>query len=474
MSSPTASRLRFLVAIASYGTANDKYLSQLINEYRSMPYSIDIVVLSNVPRDLGVDVEVVVGLPIKNPFSLPFGHKQLFVDRKENYDLFVYSEDDMLITRKNVEAFLRMSEVLPDDELAGFLRFEKGKDSKISYPDVHLNYHWEVGSVRSTDGYTFAFFTNEHAACYMLTRDQLARAIESGGFLVPPHEGEYELRESAATDPYTQCGFTKLICISHIEDFFVHHLPNKYVGTLGLEASYFDYQVQALHKIAAGRTMPNALVDSQPECNASPFEKDYYEPIRTDLLRLIPSSARSVLSVGCGWGATEEKLVQSGKSVIAVGLDPVISACAQARGLEIVHGNLNEALIKLSGRRFDCLLISNLLHLVPDPGGVLAAFADVLSSKALVIIAVPNLMRAHVLWKKVSGVKSHRFLGDYTKSRVHSTSRSTVCAWLKRGGLRVQRFVDVVPKGARTVCRGTLGLLTPLVSSEIVAVAAKG
>src|SRR4029077_6482211 len=390
MSDVASGRLRLLVAIASYGTANGKYLSRVIDEYRTMPYSTDIVVLSNVPKDLGEGIQVVVGLPTKDPWSLPFAHKQAFVNRVNDYDLFVYSEDDVLITRKNVEAFLRLSEVLPDNELAGFLRFENDKDGKVFYPDVHRTYHWEVRSVRSRAGYMFDFLSNEHAGCYMLTQQQLERAIQSGGFLVAPHQGECQMLDAAATGPYTQCGFTKLICISHLKDFLVHHLPNKYVGRLGVNAAHFEYQIRALLRIAVEGNTPSPLLDTPPDFKASRFGKTYYEPIRRDLVSLIPTSARSVLSIGCGWGATEEYLALSGKRVVAVPLDPVISACAQARGVELVQGDLKMALARLSSERVDCLLDSNVLHLVQDPCEILVLFAPLLSDAAIVIAAVPN------------------------------------------------------------------------------------
>jgi 2-polyprenyl-3-methyl-5-hydroxy-6-metoxy-1,4-benzoquinol methylase len=466
-------KLRVLVAIASYGTANDIYLLRLISEYRSMPYATDIVVLSNIPKNCGHDIEVSVGLPTNDPRSLPFGHKKLFVERIDRYDLFIYSEDDTLITRRNIEAFLLVSTELAEDEVAGYLRFERTKDGEISYPDAHQSYHWEAASVTSRGARTFAFFTNEHAAAYILTQKQLQRAVASGGFLVDPHQGKYDLLCSAATDPYTQCGFTKLICISHLSEFLIHHLPNKYVGRLGVEASQFGCQIVALLKIGIDRNIPRPLLRTHPEFKASFFGKDYYEPIRTDLLRLIPEAAHTVLSVGCGWGATEEKLTQSGKNVVAVALDSVISACARARGVETVDGGLNVALSRLSAEKFDCLLISNVLHLVRDPGELLAALAPLLVQNAMIITTVPNLARLPVQWRKLCGAESYKFLGDYAKSGVHFTSRRTVRKWLRHAGLRADRFVDVLPKRAATVCRGTLGLMTPLLSSEIVAVSSR-
>ena len=207
----SATSPRVLVAIASYGTSNDCYLQQIIREYRSMTFDIDIVVLSNVDKKLIPGVECVVGLPTRDPWSLPFAHKKLFADRRDRYDLFIYSEDDILITERNLRAWLDAAPLLAEDEIAGFLRVEYGSNGARSYPDVHARFHWDPSSVRRRGDYVLARFTNEHAACYVLTRQQLRRALNSGGFDVSPHEGSYDLACTAATDPYTQCGLTKLI-----------------------------------------------------------------------------------------------------------------------------------------------------------------------------------------------------------------------------------------------------------------------
>src|SRR5580704_4490159 len=119
--------MRILVAIASYGTRNDGYLSELVREYRSMPFDVDIVVLSNVSKEVAPGVEVVVvNLRGKDPWSLPFPHKKIFADRQSGYDLFIYSEDDVLISERNIKAFLKACSVLPEDEIPGFFRFERG------------------------------------------------------------------------------------------------------------------------------------------------------------------------------------------------------------------------------------------------------------------------------------------------------------------------------------------------------------
>src|SRR6266700_1608146 len=84
--------MRILVVIASFGSQNDVFLERVIAEYRSMPYEIDIVAVSNIQKDLGPAIEVRVGLPDeKNPHSLPFAHRTILAERANNYDLFIYS-----------------------------------------------------------------------------------------------------------------------------------------------------------------------------------------------------------------------------------------------------------------------------------------------------------------------------------------------------------------------------------------------
>ncbi len=225
--------MKILVTIANFGTKNDQYLRRLLDEYASMSHEVHTVVLTNVPKSLGDGVEVVVETPQGDPWTFPFAHKKILADRLGDYDIFIYSEDDTLITERNISAFLEVTKVLAVNEIAGFIRSEKSPDGTTYFSTVHNHFHWDPESIVSRGPYTLAFFTNEHSASYILTREQLKRAIKSGGFLTGPHQEKYDLLVSAATDPYTQCNFKKLICISQIEDFVLPHLPSKYIGKLG-------------------------------------------------------------------------------------------------------------------------------------------------------------------------------------------------------------------------------------------------
>jgi hypothetical protein len=315
---------RVLVAIASYGTSNDRYLERIIQEYRSMAFAVDIVVLSNIVKPIP-GIECLVGLPTKNPWSLPFAHKKLFADRRDCYDLFIYSEDDILVTERNLRAWLEVNASLADDEIAGFLRFELGSNGERSYPDAHAHFHWDPSSIRRRGIYTLAHFTNEHAACYVLTGAQLRKAMDSGGFDVPPHEGKYDLLCTAATDPNTQCGLTKLIPVSHLGVFTVHHMSNRYVGKMGVTAEEFCRQTDALLQVAQNDGRIKPLLPAETRLWRGAYSKDYYEPVTEQVTSLIPKTARNVLSIGCGSGATERWLVEKGLRVAAIPLVPIIA-----------------------------------------------------------------------------------------------------------------------------------------------------
>ena len=467
--------MKILVAIANFGTKNAKYLERLLREYRSMTrYKVDIVVLSNIPKNLGSDVEVIVGYPTKDPWSLPFGHKKVFSDRVSDYDLFIYSEDDTLITERNIRGFLRTVEILPKEEIAGFIRYELDESGEKYYSTIHSHFHWIPSSVKKVRDYTFARFTNDHSACYLLTQEQLGMAIASGGFLVEPHQERYDLLVTAATDPYTQCGLTKVICVSHLEDFCLHHLPNQYIGRMGVSNADLQLQLDALISIASNGKAPDELFKGETALKQGRWSKSYYEEGVEDLIGMMPSKTKDVLSIGCGRGATEGILAEKGMRVTAVPLDSVIGACAKARGVEIVPSDSEKALDALSGRSFDCILFMNVLEHLPNPVGILSRYAKLLSADGAVLISVPNFNHIKVWRDLLRGGITWRQRYDFEKSRLHFTTMNVVKRWLKRSGIKVVNVVYQYdgPWHKRSDLLG--GAFKTLLASKIIVIGKRG
>ncbi len=419
--------MKILVAIANFGTKNAMYLEKLLDEYRSMTrFAVDIVVFSNIPKDLGPDVEVIVGLPTKDPWSLPFGHKALFAERMQQYDLFIYSEDDTLITERNIDAFVKMTKILPEKYIAGFLRYEISETGRKYYNDFHNRFHWDPNSVLTIGEYIFAYYTNEHSACFILTQGQLQKAINSGGFLLPPRKGRYDMLVTAATDPYTQCGLKKLICISHLNDFCVHHLPNVYIGKMGVDVESADREIDRLRSLYGTNVVRGPLFDTNTQLEHDRWEKRYHEPCRNDILSLVPKGVKRVLSVGCSYGSTESELVKQGIDVVGIPLDCVIQVSAEARGIKMVPPNFEAAMDALRGEDFDCILFPDVLQHYPDATYLLREFMKLLGKNGSIILSVPNFNHLSVVRKRMLGkllLSKVNHKHSFEKYKIHFTTR---------------------------------------------------
>lgn len=392
------SNTRILVVIASYGMRNMRQLERVIANYQAMKFETQIVVLSDRPKVLPSSVEIVCGLPNGDPWSLPFGHRQIFADRLDQFDLFIYSEDDMAVTEANLKAFLDVSTDLAPDEIAGYLRYESRSDGSRSIPEAHGTAHWKEETLQRRKKSIVAEFSNEHAAFYVLNRSQLDQAIESGGFLVPPHEGAYDMLCSAATDAYTSCGFRKVICLHRMEDFLVHHMTNQYAGQLGASWADFKREAEALKDAIEHGSMP--AESSGLETGSGQWAKCYDDKCE-HVMRSIPHGNVTVLSLGAGCGAEEECWQSRGAKVTALPLGYAKGVLLKDRGVDVVFGSLESLSSALANREFDFVVASGLLHLQENALEFLQNCAARLKQGGRLVLKGPNFEFLPLMLKRL-------------------------------------------------------------------------
>ena len=240
--------MKILVAIANFGPYRFGYLDKVITTYQrhAPPSGPRHPFRSRQACAAGGPAH---GRPADaRPVLAALCPQRLFAERQDEYDLFIYTEDDILICEHNLAAFVEASAVLPHDEIPGLFRFERDEVGRVFFVDAHPPWDWVPGSVATHGCFTFATFSNAHSGCYVLTRSHLRGVIQSGGYLVPPHDGFNDIRASAATDPYTRCGLTRRLCVSHLDRFLIHHLPNNYIGILGTAEADFRARLPGLSR----------------------------------------------------------------------------------------------------------------------------------------------------------------------------------------------------------------------------------
>lgn len=468
--------MKILTVIANYGTKNERYLSQLLTAYRSMTHHVDIVVLSNVLKNFGVDVEVKVGLPDPDPWSLPFGHKTLMAERKDDYDLFIYCEDDTLITEENIAAFLDVTRWLNEDEIAGFLRYEIGPDGQKYCSTVHGSYFWDPRSIRRRGPYILAHYTNVHSGGFILTASQLKKCLDSGGFEKGVRKGRYDMLCTAATDPYTQCGIQKLVPISHLNQFVLAHLPNVYLGRIGVRIEELSPQINKMLQIAENGSTGQMLFETVTGLDTTEFDKQYFEPCRRELVEFTTPHVGTVLSVGCGWGKTEFALQEKGKRVTAVPLDELARASIEDKGIETTPPSFEAAFRILGSRRFDCIIVHEVLEHLSAPQGLISRLSSYLSPGGQILISLRHYLNASYLkrrWRKDPIIQQVERLRNFEEYLYRPIRLAEAQSWLQADSLVVVRKEWLIPEHHSALARKTMHLLDRWFASHVVLVAEK-
>jgi SAM-dependent methyltransferase len=249
-------------------------------------------------------------------------------------------------------------------------------------------------------------------------------------------------------------------------------MPNKYVDRLGLDRATIDRQISTLMKMDPEGSGVLSLINSETKLKHGVYSKNYYEPANETVLSLIPAGAKNVLSIGCGSGETERAMLKRGLRVVAVPLDSVVSGGALADGVEMVSCDFVRAHGALRSERFDCIMYSNVLHLVEDPVAVLSLFADLLSNDATVIIQLVNMLCYKDLWKGVRQGGGLPNLWSYDQTGVHLSSSGSAREWCRRSELDVVN-TKFVPSKIESILRLAPRSAEVFLASELVVVAKK-
>ena len=277
--------MKILVCIAHYGTSNREHLHRVLSEFDSYKkYEVTVTLFVTDPVDTAPYKNIKV---MQNLFDRSIGtmltreHKKVMAGLVNDYDLFIYDEDDILITEKNIDTFLYIQKAFNDTNyVCGFLRYElKPNDPYKFLVDCHPAHtiHRRTSNILYQKslfikGMEYFEPTNIHQGCYILTKDLLKRCIDSGNYISDAfYAGQ---RESDASGVYVFCGLTKVISKDSMKDLLVHHLSNKYVTTHPLYTKELVVDDEKLLKMSNLQTKTLAVILHH---NTPKYTKDLYE-----------------------------------------------------------------------------------------------------------------------------------------------------------------------------------------------------
>lgn len=225
--------MKILTTIASYAGNENKYLEPVVNELKQVS---DVVIFS--PEIINIDGVKTEIRPKSLQHGLVFEPRQYILDHLDEYDYFLYNEDDIFINCDSLLFAIEVNEKLIKQNLqynVGFLRYELENNipefvDLSPYNSVHMGGNGVSDIIRYiTQIHSEYYFNawNPHAGNFLFSREQIKLLYANGHFSTKPEATFAGILESGAT------GFCDVILkytpVTNYKKLMVHHMSNKYI-----------------------------------------------------------------------------------------------------------------------------------------------------------------------------------------------------------------------------------------------------
>ena len=231
-----------------YNEKRIKYLLRIINEIKKFKYETYIYIHTNIYFQLknliNYDkLEIIIhDLSRTHPFKLTYLGKLYMRQLINNYDIFIYSEDDILIYNEAFNYWLEYKDICFDNQYnLGFLRIEYLDKTNIYFTDIASKF-LEPKFITLNNTKFLVNNKNPYNGCWIYDKKRMEDYIKSKYFNSVQLENtknnkKIEIRESQAFGLHNlNINYFKdtLININELneinENCFIHHMPNNYIN----------------------------------------------------------------------------------------------------------------------------------------------------------------------------------------------------------------------------------------------------
>jgi hypothetical protein len=217
------------------------YINNIINETNKYECTTDIYIHTNDEKltdsvfttyNNGLLKIIHHDLSKENPFYLTWKCRDLLEKQKDDYDIFIYIEDDILVPYKAIQYWLDYNEKLIERGYnLGFVRIEVNKDKVEFINDFKL----KLDTITKLDDNDYAVNTKyPYCAFWIYNKNEFNRFVSSKFYDIRNISG-YLIRESSAIGLHglnTRWYKNTLIPIVDnklIDSCKIYHMPNNYV-----------------------------------------------------------------------------------------------------------------------------------------------------------------------------------------------------------------------------------------------------
>jgi GT2 family glycosyltransferase/2-polyprenyl-3-methyl-5-hydroxy-6-metoxy-1,4-benzoquinol methylase len=207
--------------------------------------------------------------------------------------------------------------------------------------------------------------------------------------------------------------------------------------------TYFDpsdfynrFLTERLTGVGISRLRP---VAQSPGAGSPPA--GYYDHPRPEVVRLVPTSAKRILELGCAGGALAASLKRR-QACHVTGLEYVAEAARRATGRldRVIQGDCET--LDFNGvfepEEFDCLIAADVLEHLRDPEAMLKRLKPFLKPDAAIVVSIPNVRNANVLRDAVEGNWTYQDAGILDRTHLRFFTRREIEKMCDRLGYAIE------------------------------------
>jgi len=180
---------------------------------------------------------------------------------------------------------------------------------------------------------------------------------------------------------------------------------------------------------------------------------DYHARPRREMLRFVPADAGSILDIGCGAGAFGAGLKERRPEPEVWGIEAEPESARRAAGVldRVITGLAPAVLGDLEQRRFDCVIMNDVIEHVVEPRELLVAVRSHVAPGGCLVASIPNIRHhATVADLALRGRWDYTDEGILDRTHLRFFTRSSMVELLEGCGYHVTGVTGINRTGARS------------------------
>ena len=216
-----------LVSIANYGNTQLSLMKRSIEEFKSYK-NFNVTISVHTTIDLDIPKIIITKYDDSIKWDLVYKHRWEFIKEIDNFDYFMFIENDTLVKEDALNVFCKHDPFLSENTCIGFVRYEKPENTDdLSLLDVN---YW--GGVLNKnikiDDRTYFELDQQFQSCWILPQERLRKIMNLPFFPKIVYWGD-----TGSAGIFSRWGGNiKKITPQNIEELeacLIHHMSNKYV-----------------------------------------------------------------------------------------------------------------------------------------------------------------------------------------------------------------------------------------------------